>query len=386
MKVLQLGKFYFPVVGGIETAIKNICEGLQDEIEFRVLVANTRLRTEHEDGPIAVTRVSSAGKLFSCSLAPTYPLWARKFEADIIHVHLANPLAELAGLLAARDIPVVAHFHSDVVRPVPGPLRAIYNAFLHAFYRRADCIVVPTPRHIDVSDFVPHYREKCRVVPFGVELSRFDLDEAGEKKVDSLKHGMPTILFVGRLVPYKGIEFLIRAMENVKAQLWIVGTGPLEASLKRLAAEKGIADRVVFLGHVADEDLLAYYHACDIFTLPSVTNQEMFGLVQLEAMACRKPVVSTNLPTGVSWVNQHGKTGYCVAPGNPAELASALRHLMDNPNLRSEMGEAGRARVEQTFSSATMAEGMLQVYQEVLSQAPLRSPVEQLDTVNELIQ
>ena len=343
MKVLQLGKFYFPVVGGIETAIKNICEGLQDEIEFRVLVANTRLRTEHEDGPIAVTRVSSAGKLFSCSLAPTYPLWARKFEADIIHVHLANPLAELAGLLAARDIPVVAHFHSDVVRPVPGPLRAIYNAFLHAFYRRADCIVVPTPRHIDVSDFVPHYREKCRVVPFGVELSRFDLDEAGEKKVDSLKHGMPTILFVGRLVPYKGIEFLIRAMENVKAQLWIVGTGPLEASLKRLAAEKGIADRVVFLGHVADEDLLAYYHACDIFTLPSVTNQEMFGLVQLEAMACRKPVVSTNLPTGVSWVNQHGKTGYCVAPGNPAELASALRHLMDNPNLRSEMGEAGRA-------------------------------------------
>lgn len=386
MKVLQLGKFYFPVVGGIETAIKNICEGLQDEIEFRVLVANTRLRTEHEDGPIAVTRVSSAGKLFSCSLAPTYPLWARKFEADIIHVHLANPLAELAGLLAARDIPVVAHFHSDVVRPVPGPLRAIYNAFLHAFYRRADCIVVPTPRHIDVSDFVPHYREKCRVVPFGVELSRFDLDEAGEKKVDSLKHGMPTILFVGRLVPYKGIEFLIRAMENVKAQLWIVGTGPLETSLKRLAAEKGIADRVVFLGHVADEDLLAYYHACDIFTLPSVTNQEMFGLVQLEAMACRKPVVSTNLPTGVSWVNQHGKTGYCVAPGNPAELAAALRHLMDNPNLRSEMGEAGRARVEQTFSSATMAEGMLQVYQEVLSQAPLRSPVEQLDTVNELIQ
>ena len=192
--------------------------------------------------------------------------------------------------------------------------------------------------------------------------------------------------FVGRLVPYKGIEFLIRAMENVKARLWIVGTGPLEASFKRLAAAKGIADRVVFLGHVADEDLLAYYHACDIFTLPSVTNQEMFGLVQLEAMACRKPVVSTNLPTGVSWVNQHGKTGYCVAPGNPAELASALRHLMDNPNLRSEMGEAGRARVEQTFSSATMAEGMLQVYQEVLSQAPLRSPVEQLDTVNELIQ
>jgi len=386
MKVLQLGKFYFPVVGGIETAIKNICEGLTREVEFRVLVANTCYRTEHDAGPIAVTRAASAGKLFSCSLAPTYPLWARKFDADIIHVHLANPLAEFSGLLAPRGVPVVAHFHSDVVRPIPGPLRIVYNQFLHAFYRRANCIVVPTPRHIDVSDFVPHYRKKCRVVPFGIELSRFDLDKAGNKKVDSLKDGMPTILFVGRLVPYKGVEFLIRAMEKVKARLWIIGTGPLEDSLKRLAVARGIADRVVFLGHVSDEDLVAYYHACDIFVLPSITNQEMFGLVQVEAMACRKPVVSTDLPTGVPWVNQHGKTGYCVAPGNPAELASALQYLMDNAELRSEMGAAGRMRVEQQFSSTTMAESMLQVYQEVLSQSCEPSPVEQLNTANELIQ
>ena len=386
MKVLQLGKFYFPVVGGIETAIKNICEGLTNDVEFRVLVANTCYRTEHEAGPIAVTRAASAGKLFSCSLAPSYPFWARKFDADIIHVHLANPLAELSALLAARDVPVVAHFHSDVVRPVPGPLRAVYNKFLHAFYRRANRIIVPTPRHIDVSDFVPYYREKCRVVPFGIELSRFDLNEAGSKRVDSLKDGAPTILFVGRLVHYKGVEFLIRAMENMKARLWIVGTGPLEASLKRLAMERGIADRVLFLGHVPDEDLIAYYHACDVFALPSITNQEMFGLVQLEAMACGKPVVSTDLPTGVPWVNQHGKTGYCVAPGNPKELTSALQHLMSSSELRSEMGATGRARVEQQFSSATMAEGMLQVYQEVLSQSREPAKVEQFDTANELVQ
>ena len=385
MRVLQLGKFYFPVVGGIETAIKNICEGLTNDVEFRVLVANTCYRTEHEAGPIAVTRAASAGKLFSCSLAPSYPFWARKFDADIIHVHLANPLAELSALLAARDVPVVAHFHSDVVRPVPGPLRAVYNKFLHAFYRRANRIIVPTPRHIDVSDFVPYYREKCRVVPFGIELSRFDLNEAGSKRVNSLKDGAPTILFVGRLVHYKGVEFLIRAMENMKARLWIVGTGPLEASLKRLAMEKGIADRVLFLGHVPDEDLIAYYHACDVFALPSITNQEMFGLVQLEAMACGKPVVSTDLPTGVPWVNQHGKTGYCVAPGNPKELTSALQHLMSSSELRSEMGAAGRARVEQQFSSATMAEGMLQVYQEVLSQSREPAKVEQFDTANQLV-
>ena len=119
MKVLQLGKFYFPVVGGIETALKDICESLADEVQVQVLVANDRLRTEQEQGRIAVTRVASAGKFFSCSMAPSYPYWARKFHADLIHVHLANPLAELSALLADRDIPVVAHFHSDVVRPVP---------------------------------------------------------------------------------------------------------------------------------------------------------------------------------------------------------------------------------------------------------------------------
>ncbi|HUK42823.1 MAG TPA: glycosyltransferase [Candidatus Bathyarchaeia archaeon] len=379
MRVLQLGKFYFPEVGGIETALKDICESLADQVDFRVLVANTRWQTEHEPGRIAVTRAASAGKMFSCSMAPTYPFWARRFEADLIHVHLANPLAEISALLANRDVPVVAHFHSDVVRPVPGPLRAVYNRFLHAFYRRVNCIVVPTPRHIEVSNFVPHYREKCRVVPFGIPVSRFDLDETGERRVDGLRDEMPTVLFVGRLVHYKGVEFLIRAMENVNARLWIVGTGPLEASLKQLAVSLGVADRVVFLGHLSDADLVAYYHACDVFALPSITNQEMFGLVQLEAMACRKPVISTDLPTGVPWVNQHGKTGYCVDPGNARELACALSRVLESRELCQEMGAAGRERVEQQFSSAKMGEAMLRVYEEVLSQAYEPAAVQQLE-------
>ncbi len=379
MRVLQLGKFYHPEVGGIETALKEICESLAEQVDFRVLVANTRWQTSHENGKIAVTRAASAGRLFSCSMAPSYPLWARRFDADIIHAHLANPLAELSALLAKPHIPVVAHFHSDVVRPLPGPLRTVYNRFLHAFYRRANCIVVPTPKHIEVSDFLPQYRKKCRVVPFGIPVSRFDLDESGCKKVDSLKDGLSSVLFVGRLVHYKGVEFLIRALENLKARLWIVGTGPLQQSLQELTAKLGIADRVVFLGHVSDEDLIAYYHACDVFALPSITNQEMFGLVQLEAMACRKPVVSTNLPTGVPWVNQHSKTGYCVAPGSSNELAFALEHLLSNPELCAEMGQAGRERVEQQFSSAKMAEAMVQVYREVLSE--VYAPAVELEPV-----
>jgi glycosyltransferase involved in cell wall biosynthesis len=369
MKVLQLGKFYHPVVGGIETALKEICEGLSDQVDFQILVANTRWSTEHENGKLRVTRAASLGKCLSCPIAPSFPVWAKKFDADLIHVHLANPLAELSALLADRDVPIVAHFHSDVVRPLPPVFRTLYNQFLHAFYRRVNCIVVPTPQHIEVSKFVPRYREKCRVVPFGIPVARFNLDEAGRKRVDELRDGPPTVLFVGRLVYYKGVEFLIRAMADTKARLRIVGTGPLEDSLRALARQKGIADRVEFLGQVSEQDLIAHYHACDVFALPSITNQEMFGLVQLEAMACRKPVISTNLPTGVPWVNQHGKTGYTVVPRNPEELAFSIQRLLSSRELREDMGAAGRVRVEQHFTSARMAEAMLQVYQEALSES-----------------
>jgi glycosyltransferase involved in cell wall biosynthesis len=367
MRVLQLGKFYDPFVGGIETVLKEICESLAEQVQFQVLVANTRCRTEHENGKVPVTRVASMGNLFSCSMAPSFPLWARRFDPDLIHVHLPNPLAELSALIADRDIPIVAHFHSDIVRQ--HNLLRLYGPFLEAFYRRANRIIVPTPRHIEISRFVSKHREKCRVVPFGVPLSRFELDETARKKVDGLRDGLPSVLCVGRLVSYKGVEFLIRALERIKTRLWIIGTGPLEGSLRNLAQEKGLAHRVEFLGRVSAQDLVAYYHACDVFVLPSITNAEMFGVAQLEAMACRKPVISTNLPTGVPWVNQHGKTGYVVPPRNAEELAKGIQHLISNPQLREEMGEAGRMRVEQHFTSTKMAAAVLQVYQEMLNES-----------------
>ncbi len=366
MRVLQLGKFYDPFVGGMETVLKEICESLADQVQFQVLVANTRFRTEHESRKVPVTRVASMGRLFSCSLAPSFPLWARKFDPELIHLHLPNPLAELSALMADRDIPMVAHFHSDVVRQ--RNLLRLYGPFLDAFYRRASCIVVPTPRHIEISRFVSKYREKCRVVPYGIQTSRFELDETGHKKVNELRDALPSVLCVGRLVSYKGVEFLIRALEGIRARLWIIGTGPLDGSLRTLAQEKKLTDRVEFLGRVSEQDLVAYYHACDVVVLPSITNAEMFGVVQLEAMACRKPVISTNLPTGVSWVNQHGKTGYVVPPGNAAALAQSIQHLISNSQLREEMGEAGRMRVAEHFTSTKMAEAILQVYQEMLHQ------------------
>jgi rhamnosyl/mannosyltransferase len=349
----------------METALKEICEHISNEVNLHVLVANTKYRTELEIGKIPVTRVASLGKVFSCSMAPTFPLWSRKFATDLIHVHLPNPLAELAALLTRKGTPIIAHFHSDIVHQQK--LLRLYRPFLDAFYRKASRIIVPTPKHVEISEFVRRYRDKCRLVPYGIPVEQFDLDGESEKKVGRLREGLPAVLFVGRLVSYKGVDLLIQAMRNVHARLWIVGTGPLEKFLRDLATKEGVADKVRFVDEVSAADIVAYYHACSVFVLPSVTNAEMFGIVQLEAMACRRPVISTNLPTGVSWVNEHKNTGLLVPPQNVTAMADAIRYLLANPSLREEMGEAGRNRVEQTFTSARMAAGILEVYRETLS-------------------
>jgi rhamnosyl/mannosyltransferase len=200
------------------------------------------------------------------------------------------------------------------------------------------------------------------VVPYGISIEKFNLTPATVKRAGDLRTGPPIILFIGRLVYYKGLEYLIQAMSGLEAQLWIIGTGPLEAELKQQTEQLHLQGKVKFLGNVPDEDIPAYYHACDIFALPSTANSEMFGIVQLEAAACRKPVVSTSLPTGISWVNQHDVTGLLVSPGDVNALNAALKKLLNNRSLREDMGEAGRTRVEAEFTASRMAAEILEVY------------------------
>ena len=360
-----MGKFFDPYRGGIETVLRDLCQELESQVELHVLVANTRARTVHEQRGFRITRAANWGTLFSSPITPGFPGWVRKLPGDIVHVHLPNPVGEMSYLLTARDRPLVAHFHSDIVRQKS--LLRIYAPLLRSFYDRVSCIVVPTPNHIDVSPFVSQFRNKCRIVPFGIPLEKFNLTSSGQSKVQQLCGDKPVILFIGRLVYYKGVEYLIQAMSKLDARLWIIGTGPLETSLRQMASSMNLQNKVSFLGNIADDQLLTYYHACDVFVLPSIANSEMFGMVQLEAMACGKPVVSTNLPTGVSWVNQHGVTGFLVPPQRPDALAETIQKLLKNPSLRQEMGEAGRKRVETEFTARKMAAGIMDVYREVMS-------------------
>ena len=164
----------------------------------------------------------------------------------------------------------------------------------------------------------------------------------------------PRLLFVGRLVYYKGLEVLLDAMSLCEGSLVIAGEGPLEGALRALVTEKRLGERVLFAGRVADADLPAFYQACDVFVLPSTARTEAFGVVQIEAMAAGKPVISTNLPTGVPWVNQDGVSGLVVTPGDRAALGEALRRLLDDGAFRQRLGEGARRRAQTMFSRERM--------------------------------
>jgi rhamnosyl/mannosyltransferase len=187
-----------------------------------------------------------------------------------------------------------------------------------------------------------------------------------EAEMIRARYGENLMLFAGRLVYYKGLQYLIAAMPLVRGKLLIVGDGPLRGRLERQARELGVAERVSFLGRLSDRQLRVVYHACDVFVLPSTHSSEGFGIVQLEAMACRKPVVNTRLRTGVPYVSLDGVTGLTVEPANSGVLAEALNTLLADPELRRVYGENGRARVLQEFTVQLMAERIMRVYGEVL--------------------
>ena len=227
----------------------------------------------------------------------------------------------------------------------------------------------------DVAAELQPYRSKCVVIPYALDPGQHSVTPAIASRVAALKaeHPEPLVLFVGRLVAYKGVDVLLRAMRDVRARAVIVGDGPLRNELTALAAELDIADRVHFAGNAPADELTALYNACDLFVLPSVTRAEAFGMVQIEAMSCGKPVISTDLPSGVPWVNLHGNTGLIVPPRDSAALAVALRTLLDDAGLRERMGRAGRQRVESEFSIARLVEQTTSLYSSITKQ-PIRPP------------
>lgn len=375
--ILQANKLYHPVVGGIETVVRDVATGLAERgHNSRVLAATPvgRGGLSTVEG-VYVRKTASFGRVQSVPVSPAYPvqLFKEARDVDIVHHHLPNPLGPIShALTPSTDVSTVVTYHSDIVRQKTA--LQLYAPILRSFLDSVDRILVTSPRLLEQSEFLAPHREKCTVVPLSIDTERIVGSTKEDRNVTdddlvvdgTIDAGEPIILFVGRLNYYKGVEYLLDAMAAVDAKLLIVGEGERREALERRARKRGVADRVRFLGHVDDDTLADCYEAADVFVLPSVEPSEAFGIVQLEAMAHEVPVVNTDLPTGVPWVSLDGETGLTVPPRDSDALAKAITDLLTDDDRRRAFGRNGRERVLEFFTRTSMLDRIEAVYADVL--------------------
>ncbi|HLG97633.1 MAG TPA: glycosyltransferase [Bryobacteraceae bacterium] len=365
MKVLQVGKYYPPHMGGIETHLQALCGELHKSVDLRVLVSSDDTEGVEQvlDG-VRVSRIPTRLTVASTPLCPAMVTAIRRSAADIIHLHLPNPGAVLAYLASGHRGRLVITYHSDTVRQKV--LGALFEPCLHMALRRSAAIIATSPDYRRTSPVLARYLDRCSVIPYGIALEQFERADAAAISEVRQRYGDRLILSVGRLVYYKGFEYLIRAMQQVRGKLIIIGDGPLRGKLEELAATLGISERVVFAGEIQNQNVTPYYHAADVFALASIARSEAFGIVQIEAMAAGLPVVNTRLDSGVPFVSLHDQTGITVPPGDPDALARALNKLLDNADLRKSLGSASILRARQEFSLEGMTSRVLRLYEDIL--------------------
>ncbi|MCQ2416406.1 MAG: glycosyltransferase [Oscillospiraceae bacterium] len=357
--LLVTGKAYDPHIGGIETVMQQTAESMRKYAKVKVLCCRDDrgfTRREKIHG-VPVTYAGSCGTVASCPLSFSYfgEFRRKVMLADAVELHLPFPLADLALLLSGYKGRVIVAWHSDVVRQKL--LLKLYKPLMKWLLKRADAIIVATENHIESSPYLRPFREKCVVIPYGIQPELYEQRPHMQPLTSQLQNKKAKkILFTGRLVYYKGVDVLLEAFSRIHAdaELFLAGDGVLKSELQQRAEELHIAQRVHFLGKPMTPDLRDMFADCDLFVLPSVANSEAFGIVQLEAMVNGKPVINTDLPTGVPLVSLHGKTGLTVPPSDAAALAEAMKQLLNDDDLRCQYGDAAKKRVMQVFALETV--------------------------------
>jgi len=276
-----------------------------------------------------------------------------------VHLHLPNPGAAAAYLMSRHKGRLVVTHHSDILGRKH--LRKLCDGMVRRVMEQASVIIVTSLRYAQTSIELAPFLEKCRVVPLGLDPGPRERRQPARSRQIRDRFGGSLVVAIGRLVPYKGFEYLIRAMALVAGNLVIVGSGPLRGRLENLVTQLQVADRVHLLGNV--DDLQPFYEAADIVVVPSITRAEAFGMVQLEAMARGRPVINTNLDSGVPEVSLHGKTGLTVPPADESALAEAIDRLLGDAAARQRFGTAARLRVLKEFDIDTMVRRTVDLYQ-----------------------
>jgi len=371
MKIVHVYKDYFPVYGGIENHVRLLAEAEAAQ-GHQVTVLVTSRGRHTESTTVNGVRLIKAARLWHIASTPislALPVTLARLRPDIAHLHFPYPLGEASQYFLGHARRTLITYHSDIVRQKR--ILQLYRPLLWRVLRRADRIIATSPQYAASSPFLSRLAGRVTVIPLGIDPAPFlaPLRTTGPvpQQLDSLPKDSIRLLFVGKSRYYKGIDTLLEALTALPgASLLLVGDGPMRGAWQALAHKLHLAGRVHFAGEVASEDLAAYYRAADIFVLPANSRAEAFGLVQLEAMASGLPVVCTEVHSGTSFVNEDGVTGFVVPPRRPELLRRALQKLIEDPDLRSKMGAAGRERMLRHFTAGKMVEQTLSLYEALL--------------------
>ena len=378
MRILQIGKFY-PIRGGIEKVMYDITMGLsQRQVYCDMLCASAEKQKPENlllNDYARILCVSTWKKVAATMLSPAMIFRLRKInkEYDIIHIHHPDPMACLALFLSGYKGPVVLHWHSDILKQKM--LLKLYSPLQNWLLRRAKVIVGTTPVYVQESPFLENIQRKVISVPIGIDEMK-----PVPGRVAQIKEryaGKKIIFSLGRLVEYKGYEYLIKASQKLNDDYIILigGKGPLQEYLQSLIDELGVRKKVKLLGFIDDKDLPDYFGACDLFCLSSIWKTEAFGIVQIEAMSCGKPVIAMNIPeSGVSWVNINRFSGINVKPEDADALAEAITAVLTDECLYEELARGARRRYETMFTKELMTELCLILYSGVLDSSETDYP------------
>lgn len=369
MKILHFYKTYFPDShGGVEQFIYQLARGCsQRGVEIDVLSLSPTAGDEttrydnhtfhrvRQDFEIASTGVSLA------SIAK-FKVLAR--DADVIHYHYPWPFADVVHFLTAVSKPSVLTYHSDIVRQ--RYLLKLYRPLMNRFLTSVDRIVATSQNYLDSSSALNAFREKSRVIPIGLDRSTYPVPDEDLKRRWGNEFGGRFFLFVGVLRYYKGLHILIEANRALNYPLVIVGAGPVEAELRRHAAAAGLT-RTRFLGALPDQDKVSLLDLSYAVVFPSHLRSEAFGISLLEGAMFGKPMISSEIGTGTSYINSHQETGFVIPPDDPVALRDAMKSLYDNPHRAAEMGRQAYERYLKHFTATQMVDRYIELYRDVIA-------------------
>lgn len=368
LRVLHFYKTYYPdSLGGIEQVIRQLAIGTTRLGVRNVVLSLSRAKDLEpiEFEGHTVVRVPLDFEIASngCSVAALSALARLANEADVVHYHFPWPFMDLAHFLARVSKPSVVTYHSDIVRQKV--LMRVYQPLKQRFLRSVDAIVATSPNYMASSAVLGRYRDKTRIITYGLDKTTYPPPDPERLAYWRDKVGVKFFLFVGVLRYYKGLHVLLDAVEHTDYPVVIVGAGPIEQELKAHAARLGL-HHVMFVGALDDADKVALLTLCYAMAFPSHLRSEAFGISLLEGAMFGKPMISSEIGTGTTYINIDGDTGLVVPPDDSPAFGAAMRTLWENPALAEEMGQRAALRYEELFTAERMAANYTALYRELV--------------------